>query len=112
MMSRLLATFGFVTLMVGLASAQDKPSTQGKPSAEAAIKEAIDVANDDPTTGSTDESAAADRQHDGLQAARRRLSVLHGRSSADRWIVDHRYVDDNVGADRLGDRSLHGARDR
>ena len=54
MMSRLLASFGIVTLMVGLASAQDQPETkQGKaaapekPAVEARVKEAIEVANDD-----------------------------------------------------------------
>jgi thiol-disulfide isomerase/thioredoxin len=47
MMSRLLATFGFATLMVGLASAQDKPATKEKPSAKAQVKEALEVANED-----------------------------------------------------------------
>ena len=41
MTSRLLASFGLATLMVGLASAQDKPS------AEAEVKKALEVSGDD-----------------------------------------------------------------
>ena len=47
MTSRLLATFGLATLMVGLASAQDKQRTTDKPSAKAQVKEALEVANED-----------------------------------------------------------------
>ncbi len=47
MTSRVLAIFGLATLMVGLASAQDKPATKEKPSAKAQVKEALEVANED-----------------------------------------------------------------
>jgi thiol-disulfide isomerase/thioredoxin len=48
MRSRLLAMFGLVTLMVGLASAQDKKAeVKEKPSAKAQVKEALEAANED-----------------------------------------------------------------
>ena len=47
MTSRLLAALGLASLMVGLASAQDKPTLLDKPSAEAAVKKALEAAGDD-----------------------------------------------------------------
>ncbi len=47
MMSRLLATFGLLTLMVSLVSAQDKPSLLDKPTAEGEVQKALQAAGDD-----------------------------------------------------------------
>jgi thiol-disulfide isomerase/thioredoxin len=50
MTSRLIAMFGLVGLMVGLASAQEeKGEVKEKPSTKAQVKEAIELFNEDPT---------------------------------------------------------------
>jgi thiol-disulfide isomerase/thioredoxin len=48
MTSRLLATFGLATLMVGLASAQDKPASKDNPSIKAQAKEAMEAFENEP----------------------------------------------------------------
>jgi hypothetical protein len=69
--------------------------------------------NDDSAVRSPDTTPAAGRQYDGVQTTRCRVSILDRSTESDLDELDDELdVDNDYGADGLGDRSLHRARDR